>query len=167
LEKWLNEFAKGQGIRSPNVNEKKLEGVQNEVPTPEKVQKEGKQLQEEVNRQISNAQEALSQRKNELKHYSPPKAKLFKLQVPKLELKFDPNNPKFKAYERQVQEWLEGQTRPPIRLFNNVKNTAIEFGGWLGKSAINFGKEVINNIEAWDKAAREIDSKYGNIRYRP
>jgi len=38
LEKWLKEFAKGQGIRSPNVDEKRLEGIQNEVPDPEKVQ---------------------------------------------------------------------------------------------------------------------------------
>jgi hypothetical protein len=167
LEQWLNEFAKGQGIRSPNVDEKKLEGVKDEVPTPEKVQKEGKQLQEEVNRQIDNTQEELSRRKKELKNYSTPKAQLFNLQAPELELKFDPNNPKFKAYERQVQEWLEGQTLPPIRLLNNVKDTAIRGGVQAGQFVINLGKEVINNIEAWDKAAKEIDSKYGNIRYKP
>jgi hypothetical protein len=167
LEKWLNEFAKGQGIRSPNVNKKKLEGVQNEVPKPENIQQKGQELTKDVEKKIGDTQKQIAQGRNELRSYNPPKAKLFNLQAPELELKFDPNNPKFKAYERQVQEWLGGQTRPPIRLFNNVKNTAIEFGGWLGKSAINFGKEVINNIEAWDKAAREIDSKYGNIRYRP
>jgi hypothetical protein len=34
-------------------------------------------------------------------------------------------------------------------------------------STINWGKEVINNANAVDQAAREIDSKYGPIRYKP
>jgi hypothetical protein len=140
LEQWLNEFAKQQGIRSPNVDEKKLEGIQSEVPDPEKVQQEGEQLQKEVGDKINATQKEISQRQNELRKYSTPKAKFFNLQAPKLELKFDPNNPQFKAYERQAQEWLEGQSKPPIRLFNNVKNDAIRFGGWLGRSAINLGK---------------------------
>jgi hypothetical protein len=167
LEQWLNEFAKQQGIRGPNVDEKKLEGIQNEVPDPKKVQQEGKQLQEEVDKKINATQQEISQRRDELRKYSPPKAKLFNLRVPELELKFNPNNPQFKAYEKQAQEWFEGQSKPPIRLFNNVKNDAIRFGGWLGQSAINWGKEVINNANAVDQAAREIDSKYGPIRYKP
>jgi hypothetical protein len=171
LEKWLNEFANEQGIRSPKVNEAKLERVPEEVPNPEGIQGKGKQLQGEVSQQIGNTQKEISQKQNELKNYRPQKAKLFNLQAPTLELKFDPNNPKFKAYEREGQEWFEGQTAPPIRLFNNVKDKAIEFGGWaggkIGGFVIDLGKNAINTYNAVNQAAREIDSRYGNIRYKP
>jgi len=167
LEQWLNEFAKGQGIRSPNVDEKQLERIKDEVPTPEKVQKEGKQLQEEANRQISNAQGALSQRKKELESYSTPKAQLFNLQAPKINLSFYTNDPKFKLYEENARSWFINQPSPISRAVGDAKDTAIGAGRFVIDLGKDLGKKVINNIEAWEKAAREIDSKYGNIRYKP
>jgi hypothetical protein len=124
LEQWLNEFAKQQGIRSPNVDEKKLGGIQSEVPDPKKVQQEGEQLQKEVGDKINATQKEISQRQNELRKYSPPKAKLFNLQAPKLELKFDPNNPQFKAYERQAQEWFMNQPSSLQRPIEDLRNRA-------------------------------------------
>ncbi len=156
LEKWLNEFAQGQGIRSPDVDVKKLEGVKNEVPDPKKVQEQGKQLQQEVDKKIADTQKEISQRQKELRDYNPPKAELFKLQAPELKLKFDPNNPQFKAYEREAQEWFEGRTETPIRVLNNVKDTTIRLGGWIGRHAINLGKEAINAMEQVD---RSLDPK--------
>jgi hypothetical protein len=167
LEKWLNEFAEGKGIRSPEVDEKKLGEVKKEVPPPEKIQQEGKKLQEEVDKKIDATQKEISQRQDELGNYNPPKAQLFRLQAPEFELRSDPNNPKFKAYERQAQKWFKEQPNPLRRAINDVKDTAIEWGGKAGRFAIDFGKEVINNVEAWHKAAREIDSRYGNIRFKP
>jgi len=144
LEKWLNEFAKGQGIRSPKVDEKRLEGIQNEVPDPEKVQEKGKQLQGEVNQQIGDTQEELSQRKKELESDRPPKAKLFNLQAPGIDLRFNPNDPKFKAYEKEAQKWFKEQTNPPIRFLNDVKDTAIEWGGKAGRFVIDKAKNSPN-----------------------
>jgi len=142
LEKWLNEFAKGQGIRRPDVNEKELEGVKNEAPDPEKVQEKGKQLQGEVNQQIAKTQEEMSRRKKELGSYKPLKARFFNLQTPELELKFDPNDPKFKTYERQGQEWLKGQTETPLRVLNNVKDTGMRLSGKAGRFVM---EKVINS----------------------
>jgi hypothetical protein len=144
LEQWLNEFAKQQGIRGPNVDEKKLEGIQNEVPDPKKVQQEGKQLQEEVDKKINATQQEISQRRDELRKYSPPKAKLFNLQVPELELKFNPNNPQFKAYEKQAQEWFKEQPNIAKRLLNNVKDTSIQAGAGVKQFVIDLGKKAIN-----------------------
>jgi hypothetical protein len=145
LEQWLNEFAKQQGIRGPNVDEKELEGIQNEVPGPKKVQQEGKQLQEEVDKKINATQQEISQRRDELRKYSPPKAKLFNLQVPELELKFNPNNPQFKAYEKQAQEWFKEQPNIAKRLLNNVKDTSIQAGAGVKQFVIDLGKKAINS----------------------
>jgi hypothetical protein len=167
LEKWLNEFAKGQGIRSPKVDEKKLEGIPEEVSKPEDIQEKGKQLQGEVSQQIDATRNEISQRQKELRTFNPRKAKLFNLQAPSIDLRFNPKDPKFQAYERKAQEWFKEQPNPLRRAINDVKDTAIEWGGKAGRFAIDFGKEVINNVEAWHKAAREIDSRYGNIRFKP
>ncbi len=156
LEKWLNEFAKGQGIRSPNVDVKKLEGVKNEVPDPKNVQEKGKQLQEEVDKKIADTQKEISQRKDELKNYNPPKAEFLNLQAPTLELKFDPNNPKFKAYEEQAREWFKEQPNIGKRLLNNVKDTVIQAGGGVRQFVIDLGKESINAME---QADRSLDPK--------
>jgi hypothetical protein len=168
LEKWLNEFAKQQGIRRPNVDEKKLEGISEDgVPKEEDIRAKGQELKKGVEEKINSTQQEISQRRDELGKYNPPKAQLFRLQAPELELRFDPNNPKFKAYERQAQEWFEEQTGPSIRLLNNVKDTVVKGGVKAGRFFINLGKEAIDTAKAWHQAAREIDSKYGPIRYKP
>jgi hypothetical protein len=167
LEKWLNEFAEGKGIRSPEVDENKLEGVKQEVPPPEKIQENGKQLQGEVGKKIADTQQEISRRQNELKSYNPPRAKFFNLKVPDIDLRFNPKNPKLQAYEKEAQKWFKDQTSPPIRFLNDAKDTAIEWGGKAKQFFIDLGKEVINNAKAVDQAAREIDSKYGPIRKKP
>jgi len=140
LEKWLNEFAKGQGIRSPNVDEKKLEGVQNEVPKPENIQQKGQELAKDVEKKIGETQKQIDQRRNELRSYSPPKAQPFNLQAPKLELKFNPNNPKFKAYEREAQEWFINQPNPLQRAFIDAKDTVFR----TPEVAKRYGKMFFN-----------------------
>jgi hypothetical protein len=140
LEKWLNEFAKGQGIRSPNVDEKKLEGVQNEVPKPENIQQKGQELAKDVEKKIGETQKQIDQRRNELRSYSPPKAQPFNLQAPELELKFNPNNPKFKAYEREAQEWFINQPNPLQRAFIDAKDTVFR----TPEVAKRYGKMFFN-----------------------
>jgi hypothetical protein len=136
LEKWLNEFAKGQGIRSPNVDEKKLEGVQNEVPKPENIQQKGQELTKDVEKKIGDTQSELSRRKNELKNYSPPKVKPFNLQAPKINLSFYPNDPKFKLYEENVQSWFINQPNPISRAGRDAKDTVVRGAEWT-KNFIN------------------------------
>ncbi|AHE96853.1 hypothetical protein THERU_05115 [Thermocrinis ruber] len=140
LEKWLEEFAKGQGIRDPKVDEKRLEGIQSEVPDPKNVQEKGKQLQGEVNQQINKTQEEMSQRKKELESYKPPKAKLFNLQAPDIDLRFNLNDPKLRAYEKDAQKWFKEQPSIPVRIFNDGKaavNWEIDLGKNLAKNLIN------------------------------
>jgi cytochrome c556 len=148
LEKWLNEFAKGQGIRSPNVDEKKLEGVQNEVPKPENIQQKGQELTKDVEKKIGDTQKQIEQRQSELKHYSPPQAKLFNLQVPKLELKFDPNDPKFKAFENRAREWFINQPNPLQRPFIDAGDTVVripEVGKRYVKNFLNSPKQPVGD----------------------
>jgi len=133
LEKWLEEFAKGQGIRSPNVDERRLEDVRDEVPPPEKVQQEGKQLQKEVEKKIGDTQNEISQRREDLKNYSPPKAKLFNLQAPNIDLRFNPNDPKLQANEKYAQKWFKDQPSIPVRIFNDGKDI-VKWGIDLGKN---------------------------------
>jgi hypothetical protein len=160
----------GQGIRSPNVDEKKLEGVPKEVPNPEDIKKKGQELEKDVEKKIDDTQKQIEQRRNALKNYSPPKAKLFNLQAPKIDLSFNPNDPKFKLYEENARSWFINQPNPLKRAVGDAWDTAVripEVGKKVGRFVIDLGEEVINNIEAWNKAANEIDSKYGKIRYKP
>ena len=138
LEKWLNEFAEGKGIRSPEVDENKLEGVKKEVSPPEKIQQEGKQLQEEVDEKMGAIQKEISQRQEELRKYNPPKAKFFNLQVPDIDLRFNPKDPKLQAYEKEAQRWFKEQPNPLRRAVNDVVD--------LGKGAKEyFSKKFINS----------------------
>jgi len=90
------------------------------------------------------------------------------LQTPTLgELKFDPNNPKFKAYEEEARKWANGQTSPPLRVMNNVKDTAIEWGGKAWRFAIDLGKEAINAYNNVNQFDEKGDPKYKNLRYKP
>ncbi|NAZ24074.1 MAG: hypothetical protein GU346_06450 [Thermocrinis sp.] len=170
LEKWLNEFAKGQGIKSPDVDEKKLEGVPREVPNPEDIKKKGQELEKDVEKKIDDTQKQIEQRRNALKNYSPPKAKLFNLQAPKIDLSFNPNDPKFKLYEEYARRWFINRPSPVKRALEDALDTAArapEVAKKVGGFVIDLGRKVFNTIETVEKAANEIDSKYGNIRYKP
>jgi hypothetical protein len=145
LEKWLNEFAKEQGIRSPKVDEKRLEGIQNEVPDPEKVQEKGKQLQGEVNQQIGDTQRELSRRKKELESDRTPKAKFFNLQKPNIDLRFNLKDPKLQAYERDAQKWFKEQPNPFRRPINDVVDFGADWGGKAKGFVIDLSKKFINS----------------------
>jgi len=163
LEKWLNEFAQGQGIRGPRVDEKKLEGIQKEVPKPEDIQEKGKQLQGEVLQQIDATRKEISQGRDELRTFNPRKARLFEFQAPNIDLRFNPKDPKLQAYEREAQKWFKEQPNPLRRAINDVKDTAIDFGNKAKQFAIDLSKTV-NNIEQFN---RNSDPKYKIPRYSP
>jgi hypothetical protein len=135
LEKWLNEFAKGQGIRDPKVNEKELEEIQ--VPTQKDIQQKGEELITNVNTTIAGAQKELSQRKKELESFKPRKAKLFNLQVPNIDLGSNLNDPKLQEYEKNAQKWFKEQPSIPVRIFNDGKD-AVKWG-------IDLGRELFKN----------------------
>jgi hypothetical protein len=170
LEKWLNEFAKGQGIISPNVNEGELEEIRDRVPNPKDIQQKGQELENGIEKKIEDTQKQIERRRNALKNYSPPKARLFNLQAPTIDLSFNPNDPKFKLYEEYARRWFINQPSPLKRAVGDAWDTAArapEVAKKVGRFVIDLGEEVINNIEAWNKAANEMDSKYGKIRYKP
>jgi len=133
LEQWLNEFAKGQGIRNPNVDERRLEGISDEVSKPEDVQRKGQELQKEVGEKIGDTQKEISQRREDLKNYSPQKAKLFNLQKLDIDLRFNPNDPKLQANEKYAQKWFKDQPSIPVRIFNDGKDI-VKWGIDLGKN---------------------------------
>jgi hypothetical protein len=126
LENWLKEFAEGQGVRGPKVNEKKLEGIQSEVPDPKKVQEQGKQLQEEVGQKIGAARNEISQGLAEISLFNPRQAKLFKLNKPTLNLRFNPNDPQLQAYEGAAQRWYKNQPGVYQRAFIDLTNTVAD-----------------------------------------
>jgi hypothetical protein len=172
LEKWLNEFAKEQGIKSPNVNRERLDNIPKEVPEARNIQSKGEELQKRVEGKIDDIQRKISEGKENLKKYQTPKVSpqlsedMFRLK--ENEFRLNPglkpqNDPRFSFHAKKAKEWSEEQPGVYGRAINDV----INLGGKSGQFVINLGKEVINNIEAWDKAAKEIDSKYGNIRYKP
>jgi hypothetical protein len=142
LEKWLNEFAKQQGIRSPNVNEGELEGISEDgVPKPEDIRKRGQELEREVSEKIAEKRNEISQGLNEISLFNPRKAKLFEFKVPTLNLGFDLNDPKLKAYEEQAQKWFKAQPNPVRRAVNDVVNLGKEAKGFV----IDYSKKFINS----------------------
>jgi len=132
LEKWLNEFAEGKGIRRPDVDEEKLENIKDEVPSPQNIQDKGQQLQGEVREKIDATQKDISRRQQELKSYNPQKAKLFNLQATDIDLRFNPKDPKLQAYEKDAQKWFKEQPSIPVRIFNDGKDV-VKWGIDLGQ----------------------------------
>jgi hypothetical protein len=142
LEKWLNEFAKEQGIRRPNVNEGELERIsEGGVPRPEDIRKKGSELEREVSEKIADKRNEISQGLTEISLFNPRKAKLFEFQKPKPNLEFNLNDPKLKAYEKQAQEWFKAQPMFPVRLLKDGKD-AVKWGINLGQDLV---EKFINN----------------------
>ncbi len=172
LEKWLNEFAKGQGIQPPNVNRERLDNIPKEVPTEEGIQSQGKELQERVAGKMNNTRGEISNERKKLERYQPPTASpqlsenMFKLKEDEFRLNFGlkpQNDPRFISHANKAKEWYKNQPNPYVRFGTDV----IDLGKEAGRFFINLGKEAIDTAKAWHQAAREIDSRYGNIRYKP
>jgi hypothetical protein len=136
LEQWLNEFAKQQGIRGPNVDEEELENIPKGVPKPEDIQKKGKELEVGIGEKIAEARKQISQALFELKLFNPPKAKPFELKPLNLNLGFNLDDPTLKAYERDARRWYKEQPNP-------VKRAIIDLGN------------VVKEVEQWSKEAYE------------
>jgi len=169
LEKWLNEFAEGKGIRSPKVDENKLEKAKEEVPKTEDIQKKGQELSKQVGEQIANAQRQIEQRKGELERYTPPKAKLFNLQAPTINLQFDPNDPKFQANAKYAQQWFINQPNTLQRPVKDLKDTALRWGDNAKQFVIDLGKDAITTFNKVDQARQELerDPKYRGLMNKP
>jgi hypothetical protein len=147
LEKWLNEFAKQQGIRSPNVNEGELERIsEGGVPKPEDIRKRGQELEREVSEKIAEKRNEISQELNEISLFNPRKAKLFEFQKPDLDLRFNLNDPKLKAYEKQAWEWFKGQPNPIRRALNDFSSVIKEAERWIQESRKKLEEMRIINI---------------------
>jgi len=72
-------------------------------------------------------QKEISQRQEELRKYNPPKAKFFNLQVPDIDLRFNPKDPKLQAYEKEAQKWFKEQPNPLRRAVNDVVDVGKEY----------------------------------------
>jgi hypothetical protein len=135
LEKWLNEFAKEQGIRRPDVNEKELENIK--VPTPESVREKGQKLDVEIGEKIADKRNEISQGLDELKLFNPRRANLFDFEKKDLDFRFNLNDPKLKAYEKEAWKWYKAQPNPIRRAWNDFTD--------LPNQLKEFSKE------AWEK----------------
>ena len=131
LEKWLNEFAKEQGIRGPKVDEEKLEGISGKVPKEKDIQKKGQELELKVGEKIAETQNEISQGQDEISRFNTRKAKLFEFQKPDLDLRFNLNNPELKAYEEEAWKWFKRQPNPIRRAFNDFNSVIKEAERWL------------------------------------
>jgi hypothetical protein len=172
LEKWLNEFAKEQGIQPPDVNKEKLNNIPNEVPREEDIKKEGEKLQKKVAGRIDDTREKISEERKKLERYQPPTVppqlseNMFRLKEDefRLNLGLSPkNDPRFTPHANKAKEWYKNQPNPLRRAFNDV----VDLGVGAGQFVIDLGKNAINTVNAVDQAARKIDSQYENIRYKP
>jgi len=176
LEKWLEEFAKGQGIQPPNVNKERLDNIPNEVRKPEDIQKQGEALQKRVEDKIGDTQKHLSEEKKRLERYQPPTVSpqlsknTFKLKEDEFRLNFGlkpQNDPRFIPHANEAKEWFKNQPNVYERFGSDVIDLGKKGGRFainLGKGAINNVKESINAINQWDKNA---PPEYRNLRYKP
>jgi hypothetical protein len=131
LEKWLNEFAKGQGIQPPNVNKESLNNIPNEVPKPENIQKQGEALQKKVEEKIGNTRGEISNERKKLERYQTPKVSprlsedMFKLKEDEFRLNLGPkpqNDPRFILHANKAEEWFKNQPGPLQRPIKDVGN---------------------------------------------
>jgi hypothetical protein len=149
LEKWLNEFAKEQGIQPPNVNKEELNNIPNEVPRQEDIKKEGEELRRKVAGRIDNTREKISEERKKLERYQPPTVSpqlsedMFRLKEDEFRLNLGrkpQNDPRFTPYANKAKEWYKNQPNPLRRVFNDV----IDLGNAAGQHVVNFGEKFIN-----------------------
>jgi hypothetical protein len=149
LEKWLNEFAKEQGIQPPNVNKEELNNIPNEVPRQEDIKKEGEKLQNKVAGRIDDTRKKISEERKKLERYQPPTVPpqlsedMFKLKEDEFRLNLErspKNDPRFTPHANKAKEWYKNQPNPLRRVFNDV----IDLGNTAGQHVVNFGKKFIN-----------------------
>jgi hypothetical protein len=176
LEDWLNKFAEEKGIKAPNVNREKLDQIPKEVPSPEKIQREGGELKEKVAGGISETQKKIHEGKKQLNRYQPPTVSpqlsedMFKLKEDqfRLNLGSDPRkDPRFINRVNNAQKWFKDQPNPLRRAIDDAKDTAIEWGGKAWRFAIDLGKEAINAYNNVNQFDEKVDPKYKNLRYKP
>jgi hypothetical protein len=149
LEKWLNEFAKEQGIQPPNVNKEELNNIPNEVPRPEDIKKEGEELRKKVAGGIDDTREKISEERRKLEKYQPPAVSprrsedMFRLKEDEFRLNFGlkpQNDPRFIPHANKAKEWYKNQPNPYVRFGRDV----IDLGNAAGQHVVNFGEKFIN-----------------------
>jgi hypothetical protein len=172
LGDWLNKFAEEKGIKAPQVDKEKLDNIPEEIRPPEKIQNDGKTLQQEVEKKLNNTREKIHEGKKQLNRYQPPTVSpqlsedMFKLKEDqfRLNLGSDPRkDPRFINRVNDAQKWFKGQPNPYARFRSDVLNVAKSAGQFV----IDLGKEVINTYKAVDQFDKTVDPKYRNIRYKP
>jgi hypothetical protein len=143
LEKWLNEFAKGQGIQPPNVNKEALDNIPKELHKEEDIKRQGEALQKSVEEKMKNTRGEIHKGKKEIERYQLPTVSpqlsedMFKLKEEnfRLNLGSDPRkDPRFINHANKAQEWYKKQPNPLIRLRDDTIK--------LGSKAVQFLEDV-------------------------
>jgi hypothetical protein len=161
LEKWLNKFAEEKGIKAPNVNKEKLDNIPEEVK-PEKIQEEGKALQERVEGKLNKTRNVIHDERDKLRKYQTPTVSpqlsgedMFKLKEEEFRLNFgsDPSkDPRFINHANKAQEWFKNQQNPYERFGSDVWSVT----KWAGRFAINLGEKAIDVYNAANQANEHI-----------
>jgi hypothetical protein len=161
LEKWLNEFAKGQGIQPPNVNKEALENIPNEL-RKEDIKGQGEELRKSVEEKMKSTRGEIHKGKREIERYQLPTVSpqlsedMFKLKEEnfRLNLGSDPRkDPRFINRANKAQEWYEKQPNPFIRL----RDDTINLGPKLVRLLKEAGEEAVNAYN---------DANQANVHFR-